>query len=67
MRRATFQAFLGLRVQNGLPELLGEAAEKAKQSPAAYARQAIIERLQRDGLTIEAGKERDRSTALKAA
>lgn len=34
MRPATFQSFLGHRVQSGLPELLGDAAERAQQSPA---------------------------------
>jgi hypothetical protein len=67
MRRATYQSRIGLRLQTGLLELLGEASDRANQSPAAYARQAIMERLQRDGLPIDLGKPQDRSTTLKAA
>lgn len=67
MRRETYQSRIGLRLQTALLEMLGEASDKAKQSPAAYARQAIMERLQREGMTIEAVKDRNRSTALKAA
>ena len=47
--------------------MLWEASGKAKQSPAAYARQAVMERLQREGMLTEKGADPDRSTALKAA
>lgn len=66
MRRATYQAFFSVRVPNGMPELVGEAAERAMQSPAAYIRQAVIERLQREGVPI--GKpEANKGKEMKAA
>jgi hypothetical protein len=67
MRRATYQAFIGLRVPNGLPELIDAAAGRTKQSAAAYVREAVIERLERDGLPFDLGKPQDRPAPLKAA
>lgn len=67
MRRETYQSRIGLRLQATLRDMLWEASGKAKQSPAAYARQAVMERLQREGMLTETGADPDRSTALKAA
>lgn len=53
MRRATYQAYIGLRVPTGMPELIDEAAEKVMQNWASYIRQALIERLQRDGISLD--------------
>jgi hypothetical protein len=53
MRRATYQAYIGLRVPPGMPELVDAAAEKTMQNPASYIRQALIERLQRDGIAFD--------------
>lgn len=53
MRRASYQAYIGLRVPDGMPELVDEAAKKAMQNAASYIRQALIERLQRDGINFD--------------
>ena len=58
MRRATYQAFIGARVPPTLPAMVDAAAAKTMQNAASYIRQALIERLQRDGFgTVAMSKE----------
>lgn len=52
MRRPAYQAFIGARVPATLPAMIDAAAEKTMQNSANYIRQALIERLQRDGFGI---------------
>ena len=53
MRQAKFQAYIGLRVPAEIPDLVTAAAEKVMQKPTSYIRQALSERLQRDGISFD--------------
>lgn len=53
MRQVKFQSYIGLRVPAEIPDLVNAAAEKVMQKPTAYIRQALSERLQRDGISFD--------------
>lgn len=49
MRRGKYLSIVGVRVEADLPKLIKNASRMRKQSSASYTREAIIERLERDG------------------
>jgi hypothetical protein len=52
-RPVRFSSYLRIRTPEMLPAAIAAAAEKRLTTSSEYARQAIIERLRKDGLNIE--------------
>jgi hypothetical protein len=52
-RPMRFSSYLRIRTPERLPAAIAAAAERRLTTSSEYARQAIIERLRKDGLNIE--------------
>jgi hypothetical protein len=52
-RPVRFSSYLRIRAPEKLPAAIAAAAERKLTTSSEYARQAIIERLRKDGLSIE--------------
>ncbi|WP_342167087.1 hypothetical protein [Methylobacterium sp. SD21] len=50
--RTSYEVRIAARVPNTVPALIATAASRTFISPSAYIRQALAEKLQRDGLTV---------------
>ena len=49
---SSYEVRIAARVPTAVPALIATAASRAFISPSAYIRQALAEKLQRDGLTV---------------
>ena len=50
--RTPYEVRIAARVPNTVPALIATAASRTFISPSAYIRQALAEKLHRDGLTV---------------